>query len=169
MFHANGNVQELSRYCSKIFVGSSELSYSSEVKGKGQFFTILTPFLTPGMPVNGSRYNVWPELMLSSNFYHKKTNSLKILTSNYLFSANGQFLTILTQVFVPWGALKWVKIYCLTEMCNSIEFLARKNLLTENFGLWLSVLRKRAIFDHFDPHLTPGVPKNGSKSVIWQK
>ena len=73
--------------------------------------------------------------MFSSNFNHKESNSLKFSASNYLFSGNGQILTILTPVFDPWGALKWVKIYCLTEMCNSIEFLARKNLLTENLGL----------------------------------
>ena len=77
------------------------------------------------------------QLVMFRNFLDiaRKTNSLKILASNYLFSANGQFLTILTPVVVPWGALKWVNIYCLTEMCNSIEFLAQKNLITENFSL----------------------------------
>ena len=71
--------------------------------------------------------------------------------------------------FDPWGAPKRVKIWSMQKMNATIEFPMWNYIYVQIWSFLLLFVGKWALFDHFDPHLTPGVPQKGSNFEVCQK
>ena len=71
--------------------------------------------------------------------------------------------------FDPWDALKRVKNWILSKMSATIEISAWNNIPTQHLRIYKLFVGRWAVFEHFDPRLTPGVVKKGWKVKICQK